>query len=168
MKVSINGTTMAYEDHGAGPAVLLLHGIPFDRSFWKAQIQPLALAGYRVIAPDLRGFGQSMASPGDYSLDALRDDVIGLLNYLGIGRAAMVGLSLGAHVLNTLLERYPQRLVAAVVVDPLHRIDDHAETDNADCMTGSENGTDITRHLLDFLQGVKRFRPRCQLYRQVA
>jgi pimeloyl-ACP methyl ester carboxylesterase len=91
-----------------------------------------------------------------------------LLNYLGIGRAATVGLSLGAHVLKTLLERYPQRLVAAVVVDPLHRIDDHAETDNADCMTGSENGTDITRRLLDFLQGVKRFQPRRQLYRQVA
>jgi pimeloyl-ACP methyl ester carboxylesterase len=168
MQVSINGTTMAYEDHGAGPAVLLLHGFPFDRSIWKTQIQPLTRAGYRVIAPDLRGFGQGTTSSGNYSLDVLSDDVVGLLNYLGIGRAAMVGVSLGAHVLNTLLKRYPQRVAATVVVDPHHRIDGRAEADNADCLPDSENGKDITRRLLDFLQGVKRFPPRCQLYRQVA
>jgi pimeloyl-ACP methyl ester carboxylesterase len=100
MQVSINGTIMAFEDHGAGPAVLLLHGFPFDRSIWKTQIQPLTLAGYRVIAPDLRGFGQSTASRRLQPRMSLAMTSSGC-NYLGIGRAATVGLS-WAHVRNAL------------------------------------------------------------------
>jgi len=168
MQVSINGTNVAYEDHGAGPAVLLLHGFPFNRSIWKTQIQGLTLAGYRVIAPDLREYGQDSASAVDFSLDVLSDDVVGLLNYLGIGRAVVVGRSLGVQLLNALLKRYPQRVAAAVFVDSLHRINCHAKTENADYLADSENETDITRRLLDFLHGVKRFRLRSPLYRQVA
>jgi pimeloyl-ACP methyl ester carboxylesterase len=159
---------MAYDDHGTGPAVLLLHGFPFDRSIWKTHIQALTLAGYRVIAPELRGFGQNSEPPADSSFDTLSDDIVGLLTYLGIGRAVMVGRSLGVQVLNTLLRRHPNRAVAAVIVDSRDRRNYDAKTENADYLADSGNETDIARHLLDFLRGVKRFRPRCQLYRQVA
>jgi len=160
MNVSINGMTMAYEEHGAGPAVLLLHGISADSRLWKSHIQPLMLAGYRVIVPNLRGFGEGSTLAGDYSIDVLSDDVIRLLNYLGIGRAAIVGLSLGTHVLQTLLQRYPNRLAAAVNRTGV-------DTEN-ECLMDLVSKRRVSGGLLDFLNGVKRFRPRCQLYRQVA
>jgi pimeloyl-ACP methyl ester carboxylesterase len=152
--------TRAYEEHGAGPAVLLLHGISADSRLWKSHIQPLMLAGYRVIVPNLRGFGEGSTLAGDYSIDVLSDDVIRLLNYLGIGRAAIVGLSLGTHVLQTLLQRYPNRLAAAVNRTGV-------DTEN-ECLMDLVSKRRVSGGLLDFLNGVKRFRPRCQLYRQVA
>src|SRR5258706_6125452 len=54
-------TQALYDDAGSGPAVVLLHGYPFDRSMWRAQIDFLSAHGYRVIAPDLRGFGETAA-----------------------------------------------------------------------------------------------------------
>lgn len=179
MQVMINGMTMLYEEHGAGPAVLLLHGLPADPSLWQSHIQPLMLAGYRVIVPDLRGCGEDSAAAGDYRMDALSNNVVGLLNYLGIGRVAIVGLSPSAQVLRTLLQRYPHRLAAAVFAETLQR--KGIEADCADltdlatkhqgrggCLVHFTNDMDDIRCLLDFFAGVKRFRPRFQAYRQVA
>lgn len=165
MQVLIKGMTQAYEEHGAGPAVLLLHGLPADHRLRESHIQPLVLAGYRVIVPNLRVFGEGSTSAGDCSIDVLSDDVIRLLNYLGIGRAAVVGLSLGAHVLQTLLQRYPQRLAAAVFVEPRNRMG--IDTEN-ECLMDLVAKRRVSGGLLGFLNDVKRFRPRCQLYRQVA
>lgn len=165
MQVAINGMTMNYEEHGSGPAVLLLQGFPADHRIWQSHIQPLMLAGYRVIVPELRGFGESSAPDADFSLDALSEEIVGLLNYLGIGRAALVGLSLGGPVLHTLLQRYPHRLAAAVFVEPRNRkgVDKESE-----CLMDLVAKRRVTGSLLDFLNEVKRFRPRCHWYRQVA
>ena len=179
MQVLINGMTMAYEDHGAGPAVLLLNGFSADHPGWKSQIQRLTLEGYRVIVPELRGFGESSAPVGDCRMDALSDLVVGLLNYLGIGRAAMLGLSSGAQVLHALLQHHPHRLAAAVFVELRERkgVDTDIEylpelaakrSVRGGCLVHFTDGADVTRSLLDFFSGVKRFRPRCQVYGQVA
>src|SRR2546423_449331 len=56
---NLRGIEMAYIDAGDGPAVLFLHGYPFDKSMWKSQIEFLAAAGFRAIAPDLRGLGET-------------------------------------------------------------------------------------------------------------
>jgi pimeloyl-ACP methyl ester carboxylesterase len=53
---------VAFDDLGEGPAVVLIHDHPFDRSMWSAQHRPLASAGFRVIAPDLRGYGEQPAA----------------------------------------------------------------------------------------------------------
>lgn len=58
-QTSINATTLAYDDNGSGPPLLLLHGFPLNRTMWRPQIASLTRAGYRVITPDLRGFGAS-------------------------------------------------------------------------------------------------------------
>jgi 3-oxoadipate enol-lactonase len=179
MQVMINGMTMLYEEHGAGPAVLLLDGLPADPSLWQSHIQPLMLAGYRVIVPDLRGFGEGSAAAGDYRMETLSNNVVGLLNYLGIGRVAIVGLSSSTHVLRALLQRYPHRLAAAVFAETLKR--KGIEADCADlselatkrqgrggCLVHYANDVEDIRGLLDFFAGVKRFRPRCPVYRQVA
>jgi 3-oxoadipate enol-lactonase len=113
VKTTIGTMAIAYDDQGVGPAIVLLHGFPLCRRMWQPQIAPLTEAGYRVVVPDLRGFGDSEATDGPYSMDVYADDVIGLLDHLGIEQAVVGGMSMGGYVLFNLLERHPQRLVAA-------------------------------------------------------
>ncbi len=74
---------LSYDDRGSGPAVVLVHGHPFDRSMWSPQVESLS-AAWRVVAPDLRGFGQSPRSSGTVSMRELADDIWALLDELGI------------------------------------------------------------------------------------
>jgi 3-oxoadipate enol-lactonase len=113
MKTTVDKIVMAHEDCGTGPAVVLLHGFPLCRRMWQPQIAALVEGGYRVIAPDLRGFGESAAPDGPYSMNVYADDVVGLLDALGIERAVVGGMSMGGYVLLNLLERHPRRLTAA-------------------------------------------------------
>lgn len=112
MKALVNGINMAYDDCGSGPALLLIHGFPLSRRIWAPQLAHLA-ASFRLIAPDLRGFGASDAPEGPYSMDLFSDDLMALLDHLGIFRAAVCGMSMGGYVLLNLLERYPERVSAA-------------------------------------------------------
>ena len=114
MVKSVNSGRLSYDDQGSGPAVILLHGYPLCRAMWQPQVKALSAAGYRVIAPDLRGFGNSPLVQDSVSMDTYADDVIALMDDLGLGRAVVVGMSMGGYVLFNLLERYPQRLAGAV------------------------------------------------------
>lgn len=116
MKASINGFEMAFEDAGSGPSVVLLHGFALNRQMWRKQVGPLVGSGFRVITPDLRGFGESGAPVGSYTMSDFADDTIGLLDYLGVGRAVVCGMSLGGYILFELLSRYPARLAGACFV----------------------------------------------------
>ncbi len=104
-------------ESGSGPAVVLLHAFPMDSSLWAAQRPALAGAGYRVITPDLPGFGGSAPSPDAPSLDVMADAVVGLLDHLGIERAVVGGLSMGGYVTMALLRRHPDRLSAIILAD---------------------------------------------------
>jgi pimeloyl-ACP methyl ester carboxylesterase len=76
-----------------GPLVLLLHGFPESSYGWRHQMEPLAAAGLRVVAPDQRGYGLS-SKPQErfaYQLDTLADDVVGMAHALGAKRYAVVG-----------------------------------------------------------------------------
>ncbi|WP_432821576.1 alpha/beta fold hydrolase [Trichloromonas sp.] len=127
MKANINGMSIAYDDVGTGPAVVLIHGFPFDRRMWQPQVADLVDAGYRIILPDLRGFGESQIPESAWSLATLATDVVELLNYLGIGRAAFCGASMGGSVLFHLLDRYPTRVAGACFVSSRSRGDDMIE-----------------------------------------
>src|SRR5664279_460870 len=80
---------------GSGRPVVLLHGFPDSWRLWRHQIRLLAATGYRVIAPDLRGFGRSTSSRpldvADYRMSVLVSDIAGLLDSSGVDRAAVVG-----------------------------------------------------------------------------
>jgi pimeloyl-ACP methyl ester carboxylesterase len=95
-RLDVNGITLNVIDAGDsdGPAVLLLHGFPDRALMWRAQIEALVGAGYRVIAPDLRGFGDSDRPVGveAYDLSLIIGDVLGLLDLLEVGRVRV-----GAH-----------------------------------------------------------------------
>jgi pimeloyl-ACP methyl ester carboxylesterase len=88
---------LAYDQAGTGPAVVLIHGHPFNRSMWVPQLTALA-DRYQVIAPDLRGYGDSPVTPGTVPMGQLAADVARLLDGLGVARAAPVGLSMGGLV----------------------------------------------------------------------
>lgn len=96
--VAANGLSFPVVDVGSGPVVLLLHGFPDSRFLWRNQIDPLVQAGFRVIAPDLRGFGDAPKPPAveDYRLPVVAPDVIGMLDALGVAKARVVAHDWGA------------------------------------------------------------------------
>ncbi|MCM0080373.1 alpha/beta hydrolase [Geomonas sp. Red32] len=126
MKLRIDDLNLAYDDCGHGPAVLLIHGFPLNRQMWQPQLEPLAAAGYRLLAPDLRGFGASDVPSSGYSIDRFADDIIALLDSLDIEQAAIGGMSMGGYILLNLLERYPGRVRAACFIATKSADDDEA------------------------------------------
>ena len=97
---NVNGIRMHYVEEGKGPLVLLLHGYPFLWYLWRHQIKALATAGYRVVAPDQRGYGQTEC-PKDvnsYDVTHLVGDVVGLMKALDSKSAVLVGQDWGSPV----------------------------------------------------------------------
>ena len=91
--VGTNGIHLAVYEAGSGPAIVLLHGFPGLAYTWRYQIPALVAAGYRVVVPDLRGYGLSDMPEAieDYDLAHLTGDVVGLLDALGIEKAVFMG-----------------------------------------------------------------------------
>ena len=110
--VSAGGLSFPVVDHGQGPAVLLLHGFPDDRHLWRYQIGALAKAGFRVIAPDLRGFGDAPrpADPKEYGLPIVIRDLLGILDALGVQRVQLVAHDWGAAVGWRMAAEQPDRV----------------------------------------------------------
>jgi 3-oxoadipate enol-lactonase len=115
-----------FNDRGTGPAVLLIHGYPLCRKMWLPQEDALACAGFRVVCPDLPGFGESPLSSGRPSISSYADSLIALHDKLGIEKTVTVGMSMGGYVLLNLLERYPERLRGAVFLVTRAAADDPA------------------------------------------
>ncbi|WP_091300074.1 alpha/beta fold hydrolase [Micromonospora halophytica] len=107
-KIDINGASLAYDDLGSGSAVVLLHAGIADRRMWRGQVATLA-ERHRVIALDLRGYGDSELPPAPFAHHA---DVVGLLDALGIDRAALVGCSFGGAVAIDTALTHPARVSA--------------------------------------------------------
>ena len=99
----INGIKMHYVDEGEGPAIVLLHGFPLTWYSWRNQIPALVEAGYRVIVPTQRGYGQTEAPENieDYTITTLAGDVVGLLNHLKVDDAVIAGWDWGSPVAYT-------------------------------------------------------------------
>jgi pimeloyl-ACP methyl ester carboxylesterase len=123
-RVPANGIELHLAEAGPadGPPVLLLHGFPDSWRLWRHQVEALAAAGHRVLAPDLRGFGRSTRPPAvaDYELPTLVADVTGLLDALEIGRAAVVGHDWGATLAWRVAMLAPDRVERLVVVSVGH------------------------------------------------
>lgn len=116
MKADINGISLAYSDRGNGLPLVLIHGFPLCRKMWRPQAEALAKTGCRVITPDLRGFGESGLSSDKVSMNDYADDIVALMNHLGIDKAVVGGMSMGGYVLLNLLERYPDRVAAPIFI----------------------------------------------------
>lgn len=101
---------MAYSDQGEGRPLVLVHGYPLNRKLWRRQVDGLQDAA-RVLAPDLRGHGDSGATPGVYTMDLLADDLKAFLDGVGITQpVTLCGLSMGGYVTFAFYRRYPERV----------------------------------------------------------
>jgi pimeloyl-ACP methyl ester carboxylesterase len=129
MKAEIPGITLDYDDVGSGSPVLLIHGFPFDRRIWEAQIAGLSKQ-LRVVAPDLRGHGASDAPPGPYSMEAFARDLFGLMDHAGISRFAAAGHSMGGYILFAMHRTAPERLTRLALVTTRAIADDEAGRKN--------------------------------------
>lgn len=114
--ITTNGIELHVTEAGAGPLVVLAHGFPELGYSWRHQMEPLAAAGYRVVAPDQRGYGRSSRPTGveDYDIGHLTDDLIGVLDALGEERATFVGHDWGSMVAGHEAVLHPERVTALV------------------------------------------------------
>lgn len=114
-RVDFDGVSLNYTDEGSGEPIFLIHGFPLSSELWTPQRAALS-ASYRVIAPDLRGHGQSDPPHGAATIGTYADDVVAIMDELGIGQATVGGLSMGGYVLMALLARHPDRVRGVVLM----------------------------------------------------
>ncbi len=114
-KVNINGIELAYTRHGTGTPLVLLHGYPLDHHIWDAVV-PLLQDKFDLILPDLRGFGESTTMDTPYTMDDFASDIAGLLDQLGIGKAAIAGHSMGGYVALAFARLFPDRVAGLGLV----------------------------------------------------
>ena len=117
--IESNGISMRIAEAGDdGPVVLFAHGWPESWYSWRHQLIALAEAGYRAVAPDMRGYGGSDAPPDveDYDMDHLTRDMVGILDSLGVETATIVGHDWGAPVAQYAALFYPERFTALAML----------------------------------------------------
>jgi 3-oxoadipate enol-lactonase len=114
-KININSIELAYVCHGNGTPLVLLHGYPLDHHLWDEAV-PLLKGAFDLIIPDLRGFGESTTIDTPYTMDDLASDIAGLLDQLGIQKAAIAGHSMGGYVALAFARLYPERMNALALV----------------------------------------------------
>jgi pimeloyl-ACP methyl ester carboxylesterase len=117
-QVTVAGFDWNLIDEGSGPAILLCHGFPGLAYSWRHQVEPLVAAGFRVIAPDMPGYGATTAPAtiDEYTYTSVARRLIDLLDALGTGRAVVVGHDFGAPTAWTLALTHPSRTAGLVLM----------------------------------------------------
>jgi pimeloyl-ACP methyl ester carboxylesterase len=113
--MTVNDVAIGYTDEGRGVPLLFVHGFPLSRGAWQKQIDALR-SSYRVIAPDLRGFGKSQAGTGTIPMTQYADDLHALLQQLKIGPVVLIGHSMGGYVSFAFLRQWPELVRGLVLV----------------------------------------------------
>ncbi len=107
---------LVYTEAGSGPPVVLLHAFPLSSAMWEPA-RTLLSDRWRIITPDLRGFGGSPLGSDRPSLDLMADDVVRLLDRLQLDRVTLGGLSMGGYVAMAMLRRYADRVGSVLLMD---------------------------------------------------
>jgi len=115
MFTTLNGIRMAYTDQGEGPPLLFVHGFPLSRGTWSRQVDAFQ-ATHRVIAPDLRGLGETEATEGATAMAGFAADLLALVQHLELGPVTLVGHSMGGYIALAFAKAYPQVLEGLVLV----------------------------------------------------
>jgi pimeloyl-ACP methyl ester carboxylesterase len=116
-KIKADDIVVSYFDEGKSSVpIVFIHGFPFDKTSWNNQIEFFSKS-FRVIAYDIRGFGQSTAGDQEASIDLFANDLIHLLDVLKIEKAIVCGLSMGGYIVLNAVNRFPQRFVAIILAN---------------------------------------------------
>ena len=113
----IDGTEVAFQDEGSGPAVLLLHPFPLDHRVWADNVSALVADGRRVVALDYPGFGQSPAPAAPQSIADLAKLAVGLMDRLGLETATVAGESMGGYIALAMAAQAKHRVKALILAD---------------------------------------------------
>src|SRR5262249_34198676 len=116
---------VGYIEQGDGPAVLLIHAFPLNNTMWTPQVGPLS-SRFRVIAPDIRGFGESQP-PASWTMEGMADTLNDLLDRLGVRDCAIVGVSMGGYIALAFWSTYPNRVRRLVLSNSRVRADNDRE-----------------------------------------
>ena len=118
MFITANGLTINLRIDGptAAPPLVLAHSLGTCAEVWEPQIEVLARS-FRVIRPDMRGHGLTEATPGDYSMDLLADDLIAVLDALDLGAVHLGGISIGGMIAQHVAARHPARVASLILAD---------------------------------------------------
>ena len=115
LQAVVNDALIQWREQGSGEPVLFIHAFPLTGAMWDSQLANLP-PGWRGIAPDLRGFGQSPgAGDGPYTMDLFADDLNGLLDHLRLDHAVLCGLSMGGYIALAFYRKYASRVRALVL-----------------------------------------------------
>ncbi|MEV0175450.1 alpha/beta hydrolase [Streptomyces sp. NPDC050803] len=117
--LEVRGARLHVAEYGTGTPVLLLHGFPQHWFAWHP-VARLAASGHRLICPDLRGFGWSEQTGRGYDIEGLSEDMLALLDALGLDRVGLVGHDWGAHVGFRLCLRAPERFSGYLALNMAH------------------------------------------------
>ncbi len=149
--VRANGIRLAVHEQGHGLPVVLCHGFPELAFSWRHQLPALATAGFRAIAPDLRGYGRSdkPLAVADYDIIHLADDLAGLLDALELEQAVFCGHDWGGHVVWEMPILHPDRVAGVIGLNTPHRYFRRMGTDP---VTWVRNHFSAGNYRLAFLQ----------------
>ena len=115
--VQLNGITVSYEDNGTGNVpIIFIHGFPLSKATWQPQMDFLK-KHHRVIAYDIRGFGNSSLGNEVISIDLFATDLVQFMDALDIKKAIVCGLSMGGYIIMNAVSRFPERFEAIVLSD---------------------------------------------------
>jgi len=147
LKITTDDLVVNYDDNGPvyAPAVLFIHGTPFNKSMWDLQSEALK-SNYRVISFDLRGHGDTKGPSGELSIDIFTEDLVRFMDGLGLEKVIVCGHGLGGYVALDAIDKYPERFNAMVLA-------------GVQCMEDSEETRDLRTSFMKVLDdsGPERF-----------
>ncbi|MFC1784721.1 alpha/beta fold hydrolase [Candidatus Neomarinimicrobiota bacterium] len=118
LTITTNNQTVSYIDEGLVNAstIIFIHGFPLNKAMWNKQVGELK-ENYRVIAYDIRGYGNSDAGGDDFSIEIFVNDLLSLMDALKIDKAILCGFSMGGYIALNAIENYPERFNALLLSD---------------------------------------------------
>ncbi|NDU76275.1 alpha/beta fold hydrolase [Actinomadura sp. DSM 109109] len=157
-------------DVGTGTPLVLLHAFPLSSAMWLAQREGLS-GRFRVVTPDLRGFGGSRLGDDEPSVDAMADDVARACRDIGVRRAVVGGLSMGGYVAMALCRRHPELVLGLVLAATRAAADTGPVRDNrlrqADVLEREQSTRVLVDEVLPGLVGPTTYRQRALVYGRV-
>jgi 3-oxoadipate enol-lactonase len=155
MKILINDSAASYIEHGPsqGLPVVFIHGFPFNHNMWEPQMSELP-NDIHAIAYDVRGHGSSDVGDGQFTIELFVDDLIALLDHLGIEKAVLCGLSMGGYIALRAIEKHPKRIKGLVLCDTKSEPDTNEEKIKRSSSIKTVKSTGVSAFAGDFVKFV--------------